>query len=230
MMEIVKPLEYIIGKLELPNKLLKFINDKIFLNKLIQSERYHENKRLKEWVKTAHGFSIMLYLPNIYDEYNKRTPKISIISNSGIIEHLTLLIKINQKNEIIQKVIEFYDIGEKPINTILNEIPYRDIYVTDKDIVLSYKSIEIYIIKNDKKILINNFYPTNFDLLNSRYIFKNGYYWNSAYIESEMEDLLCKNNRVIDKIIFKIISKKEYASFSYKMVSFIYWLKVLSKK
>jgi len=141
-----------------------------------------------------------------------------------IIEYLKLLIKINTKNDVIHKVIEFYDINIKPVSSIINEIPYRNIFFENESIILSYNSVEIYII-NEKKTLIKCFYPTNFDLLNYRYIYHNKCYWNSMLIESEMEEMFCKNpNNIIDKKIFEILCKNNKNSFSYKFIRSLYWI------
>jgi hypothetical protein len=229
MQEIVKTAEYFLDKIDIPKRIYAYARNKIFLNKLIESQKYHDKKHSfnNKWVTTNYGFSISLHLPNIYEENHGQHPKIIIKSNSKTIEHIKLLIKINFNNDIIQKVIEFYDIDIKPVSTILNEIPYRNIYFKNESIILSYNSVEIYII-NEKKTLIKCFYPTNFDLLNYRYIYFNDYYWNSMLIEYEMEEIFCKNpNSIIDRKIFKILCKKDYNSFLYKFISFLYWTKII---
>ncbi|GBU26558.1 hypothetical protein R84B8_00068 [Treponema sp. R8-4-B8] len=231
MLEITKPAEYLLEKIDVPKKIYAYVRNKIFLNKLIESQKYYYKKHSFEnkWVSTNHGFSILLNLPSIYDEDKGQLPKIYVKSNSKTIDYIKLLIKVYTKNDVKQDVIELYDIGNKPVSKKLIEVPYRQINFENETNSFPYNYIEIYMI-NDKKTFINYFYPTNFDLLNYRYIYFNGSYWNSMLIEREMEEIFCKNPKcIIDRKIFEILCKKEYNSFLYKFISFLYWIKVVTK-
>jgi len=225
-----KSVGYLLEKMDIPKRLFAYLKNVIFLRKLIESQQYYDKKHSinNKWVMTKYGFSVALRLPNIYEENMGRSSKIYVKSESKIIEYVKLLIKIHFKNEVNQKVIEFYDINDKPVFAVF-EIPYQSICFKNEPIIYPYDFIEVCLIneENRKVSMINCFYPTNSDLLNYRYIYHNKCYWNSMLIESEMEEMFCKNpNNIIDKKIFEILCKNNKNSFPYKLIRFLYWVNV----
>jgi hypothetical protein len=231
--KIVDPIGYILDKVDIPKRIFDFIEEKIFLNKLLISQEKYESRHTSNahWIETKHGFKYSLYLPNIYDKYNNRIPKITILSSDlNVLSSLFLLIKVNSSNEIIQKPINVYDIGNKPISVNLCEIPYRYIVIKNNNFIFSYNDLEIYMVMDKEKILLNVLTPTNYELLNSQYIYKFGYYWNTQFIDYEMEEMFCKDqNKIIDRSIFKIICSKKHNPISYKLIRMLYWIKTSKK-
>jgi len=78
MLDIIKPAEYFLEKIDIPKRIYSYAKNKIFLNKLIESQKYFYQKHSfkNKWIATNFGFYISLHLPNIYEENSGRPPKI----------------------------------------------------------------------------------------------------------------------------------------------------------
>lgn len=228
MLPIEKTIEYIIEKTRVSEKLFSFISDKMFFKKLIKSQADYYNKHFqrKNWFKTNFGFSVALYLPNRYDKCFDKKPMIYVKSDTQNINLIKIQIIINLNNETRQKTVEFRNIGDKQSSEIIEEIPYRDLIIQNNNISLSFNSIELYLV-NEKQTLIQIFTPNITELFNSRYVYYNQYYWNTRFIDNEMEDMFCNdwNNR-FDKKIFEILQRKDDHKIEYKLITFLYWIRV----
>jgi len=228
MLPIEKTAEYVIEKTGVFEKLFKFINDKIFLKKLKESQADYYNKHYnrKNWFKTNFGFSVALYLPNHYDKYFDQKPMIFVKSDRQNIDFIKIQMIINLNNETRQKTVEFRNIGNKQSSQIIHEIPYRDLFVQKNNISLSFKSIELYLV-NEKQTLIQIFTPNITEIFNTRYVYYNQYCWNTRFIDNEMEEMFCNNwNSKIDKRIFEIIQRRDEHKIEYKLIIFLYWIRI----
>ena len=227
MLPVDKTIEYIIDKTGILNKLRTCISDKIFLKKLVESQADYDEKQSyhKKWHKTNFGFSVALCLPNFYECYNKK-PMIYVKSDIQVIELIKIQVIINLNNEIRQKTVEFRNIGNKATSAILYEIPYRDFFVQNDSIVLSFNSIELYLV-NDKQKLIQKYIPNITDLFTTRYVYYNQCYWNTRFIDYEIEEMFCNNwNNKFDKKIFEILQRKDDCEIEYKLIIFLYWIRI----
>ena len=138
-----------------------------------------------------------------------------------IVPYIKLLIKIYTTVGIIQRVVELYQFGREISIISIPELPYLHIYCLNNNIYQSVYKIDIYEINElCVPVFLNTITPTYYNLLNNKYVFMFGKYWNVQYIENEQETLFEKNklawyifinfNRVAKIFYWTIIFAKRY--------------------
>lgn len=213
-----------IDKKELIKGLVSKIQSAIFLDKLKESNTAFLSQRAHEPYIPCQpkNFEIKFYLPDYFDNYNTNKPaRMYIRAIKDIVPYIKLLIKIYTTVGIIQRTFELYQFGREVSIVSIPEIPYLHIYCLNNNIYQSVYKIDIYEINElCVPVFLNTITPTYYNLLNNKYVFMFGKYWNVQYIENEQETLFEKNklawyifikfNRIAKIFYWTIIFAKRY--------------------
>lgn len=223
-MDIIKDIfSDFIDKKEIIKGFTSKIQHSIFFDKLKESHETYLRKIANEpFIKfPSRNFEINFYLSDYFDNYNTNKPaRMYIRAIKDIVPYIKLLIKIYTTVGIIQKVIELYQFGREISIISIPELPYRHIYCLNNNIYQSVYKIDIYEINElCVPVFLKTITPTYYNLLNNKYVFMFGKYWNVQYIENEQEALFEKN-----KLAWYI-----FINFN-RIAKFFYWTIIFAKR